>query len=536
LDYSQVSFNKTMLSLTAPQGDNLSFNKGELLQGTVQEVKDDGLVLLFIKGKLVEAASEVLVKTGQQLYLMVDEYRDGKTYLKVVTPQLLNDIENSNLSANLRSQGWAGSPDNIQMARKLLDYNLPVTASNLGNISRAAKMLGGYNHQNLETAVFALSRNIGPNQAALNAVAQLISHKASDVLSLFRDAIQVLNLLNTADNALMDAAGIKLTEDSGRLPGKSNWSSQSQQIGLDRNLTVETAGHNLSEGSQTANPKLEKPWPTSAGAGRQEQANHSSLQPGVSLNDLPDQGVKLNSAAISGSENLLNANSGNIEDPVGTVQKLLDSLILQADRSPEETASKLANLIKSQNITIKSLRVLADLLGSSSGNLTETLKKVASRLEGLEREITGQRLFNMASSLPGEGVLNNYYFAVPVQLGNELHLCQLKIHRDSKRPLQMNDNIRFIVSLDTRNLGMVLFYVDWKRSGELNLQGVVENHTALQQMNDNSRTLTARLQALGYSVNFSGIKIARPEELCLRPELGEKPSSAVRSLGIDVII
>jgi len=155
----------------------------------------------------------------------------------------------------------------------------------------------------------------------------------------------------------------------------------------------------------------------------------------------------------------------------------------------------------------------------------------------MEKEITGQRLLNITARIPGENVINGYYFAIPVQIKDELHLCQLKIHRDAKKSLHMQDSIRFIVSLDTKNLGMVLFYVDWKRTGELDLQGVVENNDTLAYLNMNRETLISKLQALGYRVNFAGLKLARPDEVeSLRPQLGQKPETPFRPFSIDVIV
>jgi hypothetical protein len=86
MDSNQVSLTRMMLNIATPSDQGISFSRGEILQGSVQEVRADGLVMMLLKGRLIEAATEVMVKPGQQLFLMVDDFRDGKTYLKVLNP------------------------------------------------------------------------------------------------------------------------------------------------------------------------------------------------------------------------------------------------------------------------------------------------------------------------------------------------------------------------------------------------------------------------------------------------------------------
>lgn len=541
LDFSQVSFNKIMLNVATPQGEGLNFNKGEILKGLVQEVRDDGLVMLYIKGKLIEAASEIMVKSGQQLYLMVDEYRNGRTYLKVVTPQMMNEIENNNLSASLRDQGLASSPENVQMARKLLDYNLPVTASNLNTISREIKLLGGYNPRNLEIAAFALSRNIAAAPSTLSSLAQFVSSRGNEIVSLMDSLAQIFNRLN-AENPMPLTTATQAASPNPQQSVPTGTVISPMPSGQEPNvaaaalrdsepaMTVLSPTADVGETDMKANLVLDKPALNSS------DRPNITLSWGQSMDITPEK---------SGSGALPAANMAaerNIKDIFSLVQKLFDAMILRADASSADTAQKLAAIIKSEPEIIKNLQVAGNIAknikaDAANAVLNEITSDLISRLEGMEKEITGQRLFNITARLPGENIINGYYFAIPVQIKNQLHLCQLKIHRDAKKPLPMQDNIRFIVSLDTRNLGMVLFHVEWKRRGELNLQGVVENVNTLAYLNSNKDSLITNLQALGYQVNFAGIKLAGPDEVeNLRPQLHEKPETQFRPFSIDVIV
>lgn len=569
MEYSQVSFNKIMLNIATPQGEGINFNKGEILKGLVQEVKDDGLVMLFIKGKLIEAASEIMVKSGQQLYLMVDEYRDGRTYLKVVTPQMMGEIENTNLSASLRDQGVASSQENLQSARKLLDYNLPVTTSNLNNLSRSTKMLGGYSPRNFEIAGFAMSRDMVLSQSTLTALSRFVSSGTGDVAKLLNDIEQILSVLINADDSIPEAGTPPIPSASNpvraslagtvQLPliieAEPNLTDQVPRTTMasrsnpDMTVNPSTDGRDQVSGrtadsliqeSQVSKPSVNPLTQASSFVAAPDQ-NNSEAQPGVqvSTNDLNGKAVPSTPTTMPiSADAFITGTDRNIKETLDLVQRLFNSLILKADDAVPENAQKLASRIKSEPDIIKNLQILADIINNTKPEVhSSALKELASRLEGMEKEITGQRLFNIASRLPGDNIINGYYFAIPVQNENELRLCQLKIHRDTKKTLQMQDSIRFIVSLDTKNLGMVLFYVDWKRRGELNLQGVVENKETQQHLNANSGSLIAKLQALGYKVTFSGIKLSQPAEILdLRPALGGKPETAVRPFSIDVIV
>ncbi|MEN6350054.1 MAG: hypothetical protein ABFD08_11740 [Syntrophomonas sp.] len=172
---SQVSLTKVTLNISTSKDQDLNLTKGEVLRGVVQAVKSDGTVSLVLKGQVIEAVSEVPVEGGQQLSLIVDDFRDGKAYLKVLTPQRMEQIENINLSANLIDMGVPAKDNNVMMARKLLQYNLPVTTTNLNQLSKAANMLGGSSPRNLEIAAFAMARGVPVNQNSLDSLVQFTS-------------------------------------------------------------------------------------------------------------------------------------------------------------------------------------------------------------------------------------------------------------------------------------------------------------------------------------------------------------------------
>ncbi|MEN6326178.1 MAG: flagellar hook-length control protein FliK [Syntrophomonas sp.] len=518
MGYNQVSFNKITLNITSPQGEGVSFNKGEMLKGIVQDVRQDGLVMLLIKGKLVEAATEVMVKSGQQLFLMVDDMRDGKTYLKVITPQMMGEIENANLSVGLLDIGVQSKEENIVMARKLLQHNLPVTQDNLNNLARGVKILGELNPRNLELVAFAQSRGLNINSATLNTLSQFTSAEGNlikNLYSVFQSITQIASQPNlppdliaqlqdiiqgeAAPNSPNPAAPVQTGKESpqvlsGFLPGSQNMAD----------VVISNTGADSSGEPGQLIGKAEIPELVSAGTGE---------MPGT-------------------RENVL-------KSFIAVMRPILDLIQVDMGEPNLQVADKIRTIIQAQPEIIKGLLLLEDVLKNQENKdllkspvLTELLQKV----ESLEKELTGQRLFNTVARMPGENAVNIYYFSFPVRIDNEYRLCQLKIDRDTdKKKYSHVDNLNFVVSLDTPRLGLVLFHINWRRSGDLHLQGVVENAGTRSYLNNNINQLIEGLKGLGYRVTNSGIKIARGQsETNLRPEMKEMPDNIVKPFSIDV--
>jgi len=156
--------------------------------------------MITIKGQTIEAMTEVPVQPGQQLYLKVDDFRDGKTFLKVVTPQAMEVIENANLSANLLDMGMPAKEENIAMARKLLEYNMPVTASNLNEMAKGVKLLGSATPRSLEIVAFVMSRNLPVDAATLKALEQY-TLPDSNIAKLVQSVMQSLRELGQSNMA-----------------------------------------------------------------------------------------------------------------------------------------------------------------------------------------------------------------------------------------------------------------------------------------------------------------------------------------------
>ncbi|MGS0765032.1 hypothetical protein [Syntrophomonas curvata] len=635
MEGNQVSLTRMMLNIATPSDQGISFSRGEILQGTVQEVKTDGLVVMLLKGRLIEAATEVMVKSGQQLFLMVDDFRDGKTYLKVLSPERMEKVESASLSANLQTIGIPAREDTVVMARKLLQHNLPVTPHNLSEMAKGINLLDGANQRNLEAVAFALSRNLPVNRPILNALLQFTDPE-SDLGKLLQTLTRSLDeLLRPAAGQLpqqadrlssaitrspaMQTAGNNAAEDSvtGRsqiqLPGLQHGESTANRSASVANIPVQPAAAETEgiarppepsapnrempsagasqpragDGQQQARPEAPAALAVSVPGDTDENPSNSVTRPpaeragqgaaperpvnpgmpstladgeegaagtvnrpvaekGDSQQAVPGRtfpGLNAETPAPAGgdrSAGILTGlkNEGEAVRAAELLRPLLDLLQMRAGDKPAVTADKIQSLFQSEKELIRGLLLLEDIIKSvNNGSKSPLLTELLTRIEGMEKEISGQRIFNYLSRLPDSN-FNYYYFSFPVKVNNEYRLCQLRINREAgKKIIKDQDNIKFIVSLDTANMGMVLFHVNWSRNKALTLQGVVEGEKVMNYLNRNIGQLVTGLGQLGYSVINLGVRVAQKDEQTdkLRPQMEELPVK-FRPFSIDVTV
>ncbi len=656
MDSNQVSLTRMMLNIATPSDQGISFSRGEILQGSVQEVRADGLVMMFLKGRLIEAATEVMVKPGQQLFLMVDDFRDGKTYLKVLNPERVEKLENANISANLQSMGMPVKEENVMFARKLLQHNLPVTPQNLSEVQKGVNILGAANPRNLEIVTLALSRGLPLNQQVLNALLQF-TDPGSDLGKLLKNLIQNLNQLSRqvggevsqpegrvptpvsstiGQGAILETGGGSKTQPAGEYNKQPTLSPVSGRPILGENPQLQNTtvtnpdrmvlqngqgltgrevqyraqphtggtqtpvtGNNLpptatepprdagrvpvqvtimqpdgDEASTMDRAAAERPGqqPTAerpagmpvavtpsgndskqAGTVNQpidERTTETVNRPvaenpgGQVMSERATGGLIADSEVLSvGGDKTSSLSTGIRSDGdmlkfLALIRTFLDILQIDLNNNPATIRDSLQNVLQSEKELVRALILVQDLIkdGESTSKLP-VISELLNRIEGMEKELSGQRIFNYISRMPDSN-FNYYYFSFPVKINNEYRLCQMRVNREAgNKLLKDQDNIKFIVSLDTANMGMVLFHVNWNKNKTLTLQGVVESDKVMHYFNEHINRLIQGLNQLGYSVNNLGVRrVKKDEEMDkLRPVMEEVPMK-FRPFSIDVTV
>lgn len=491
---SSASFNKFTLNISAPSGEGISFNKGEILKGQVQDIKNNGLISILIKGKLIEALSEVIVNKGQQLFLMVDDMKEGKVILKVLTPEMLGKIENANLSNTLKEIGLPPDQNHLLIAKKLIQHNLPVTADNIKNILKGVNILGGLTPKNLEIASLAVAKDVPINNASLTAMAQFVDGK-ENISSLVKELEGLIKTLENYSSPTKTTINPLLSESK---PAITNVTEQNL-AGKDGKLIVNQTvikTENLSIADKAPLPQ-------------------KVSQPISSIINTPNEAV----FRTSNTPTTITANPLNTSI-LQLINQLTELITLPINNtSPQEQRETIIESLRANLTNEKELirgLVLIKVILQQKENLgidKTVINSLIDKVSQLEKEIVGQRLLNVMAKFSADNNPDFYYLAFPVKVDEEYRLCQLKINKnDAKLALEDMDYIKFIVSLETGNLGLVLFHVEWHKNKKLQLQGVVETKVVSDHIDNHIGELTNALTDMGYIVDYKGIKVAKTDE------------------------
>lgn len=516
-----VFLNKATLNLTWPTSQELMLHKGEILQGQVRGLTTDGLVLLYLKGQLIEAATEILLEPGQILHLSVEDVKQGQAHLKLLTPASLEKTEQQAFAARLMDLGIPARSDTIQIARSLSDYQLPVTRANVEAVQQGCTRLGEVNPQNINQVTFQVSKGIPLIKPVLEALSQYISSTASidqlvaNVSAAVHDGLETTPVMN---------------------PGYAASETETPDIRVVNQNPISDFRQTVNKNPVSPGQMLPETIPLAGGSGEShpvpsdQQAVFQARVTGIPQ----EPPASTNPAGIP-----VSVNRDIFIRILHWLPGLMEALELNLDQEPAVIAEKMGHINSAPQDIIRSLTVIKDILR------TETMVRdhpasplLAGKVEDLVRELTGQHLMQ---ANPQRLDVNTpaVYLAFPVQIDQDIQLCQLRIHGDaSSEALRRRDQINIVVSLDTAKMGTVLFHVAWHAKANLDLQGVVESDRVKHYLAPFLLELNRALEEQGYQVNNLGLKVVLPQEANPVSKVLPRPQAKHRGglLTVDIIV
>lgn len=468
--------NRTSLDLVnLPIDGNIVFHQGEILQGVVKDINQDGMVALAVKGRVIEAAAQVPVTIGETLLMVVDQVKTGQVRLKVMSPVEMQQGEDQAIAERLMEMGISPRPSHVHMARQLLNNDLILNLNNLEAIIKSTAQLGEATPQNINLAVFQLVRNLPQDSTILKALAQYTS-PGSNINTLLGDVLAALEAFEPAEPAARQSQIPPVPTALGNAPHDVE-----QQSGIINSPEAKAATKTTTE--QGLNPVLPK---------------------------------------IAAADDFLKQLSLLLRSELTTHR-------LHAQDSPRQAAQRLEQVLRSGPDLLRGLLLLQEAVeGSANPAYDRPSINISNKLEALSREMLGQNIMNLYTRPSDEAP--QYYFAFPVQWGEQSQLCQLRISaKPGKSGLKDREQINLAVSLETPRLGMVLFHLTWHRLKQLELRGVVSSQTSYNRLHPYLHELKRSLQELGYSVTDHGLKISPAEEnqsLKVLPESQARPGQS----------
>ncbi len=374
----------------------------------------------------------------------------------------------------MQEMGYRADERLTALAAKLIQYGLPISRENIDRVLTSTRWLGGFNPSNLETATWALASGIKTNPEILNALRTFLTQPGA-INQLIEQALQSLPVAH-------------------QLP--------------DEGLTsLRTSMPLLQTDTLLANP---------VPGGTESSGTLSRLEGGTG------------NASLLPSQNLI-----VVEELLRATQSLIR---IRDTGDPAMIRQDLQRYLESNQDIIKALSLIQEVLA----RFTDSTRPVGTELLHLVRmvseEIIGQAAFNSVDQQASNHSPGYYYLAIPVMVDGRDRVMELRIHKDERgnRPLDELEEIRIAVSLDTANLGLVLFHVAWHKDNQLIIQGVVEKKGPKEVIERNFGILEQRLIEGGFRVQFLGIKVTA-EPARLRPGLQTK-EPGLPILGIDITV
>ncbi len=452
--------------------EGLKLQKGEIVPAVVEKGIGEGLYQVNIKGMTVEAAAELTLAPGQKLLLRSEGSVDGRQVLRIVKP---GEEYSLKIASLLQEMGYRADEHLTALTAKLIEYGLPLSRENIDRVLTTTRWLGGFNPINLETAVWALASGIKTNPEILNALRSFLTQPGA-ISQLLQQALQSL-------------------PGTRQLPGEAGASSLRNSMQLPQTGTV-----------------LPNPVP----GGTESSGMLSRLEGGTG------------NASLLPGQNLI-----VIEELLKAAQSLIR---IRDTGDPAMIRQDLLRYLESNKDIIKALYLIQEVLA----RFTESTRPVGTELLHLVRmiseEFMGQAAFNSVDHQATNHPPGYYYLAIPVMVDGRDRVLELRIHKDERgnRSLDELEELRIAVSVDTANLGMVLFHVTWYKDNQLIIQGVVEKKGPKEVIERNFGILERRLMEGGFRVQFLGMKVTA-EPARLRPGLQTK-ESGLPILGIDITV
>lgn len=497
--------------------EGLKLLKGEIVQAVVEKFIGDGRYQVHIKGMTVEAATELMLTPGQSLLLRSEGSADGRQILRVVKP---GEEYSLKVATILQEMGFKADDRLIAVTAKLMQYSLPITRENIDYVMTATRWLGGFNSLNLETAAWTLASGIKANPEILNAIRSFLQ-KPESINAIISQIIQSLSATQSTAEEGLTANQHLLTQPTPNRPPQAT------------NITAASRMHSGEAAIEADDVPAINRYAVSGTANRLEVASAMNRLDGI---DTPNR--------IEGNNIISNPGNGITENAFLNRRQIIEGLFkaiellvnLKVTGDPETITENLQKVMASNKEVIRALAVIQEILTQFPDTARQVGNEVLQLVQSAEGELIGQAAFNSAERQASNQQPGFYYLAIPMEFGGKDRVMELKIYKDDRgtRRLDEMEEIRLAVSLDTANLGMVVFHVTARRDNMLEIQGVVNNLVSKEVIENSIDLLQQRLMEHGYRVHFWGMKLtSEPEKLRPRFQSREMESPV---LGIDITV
>lgn len=516
---------------------------GDTLKGRVLEVLGNNISIRASGGQVFTAVlpEGTTVPKGSLVELLINNISvDGKLYAEFKTEARTEDMD-SKVAGLLKQFGLPVDEKNLEAAKLLVKYNLPLDKDSVTKITNMQKSVDNLNMSGEEKAALMLS-GLNIKNTPVDVLNKLVLNWTGE---LPEDAAEKTQVDTVNGNNIM-SAGVQAEENlqgpTAKPAADTTVAANKPEIINDDVDIQETASNELHKTAAKAEAVGVKPEQTAnketlireavragfnAASAELEAADGSELlkaltklgvEPGAEVGRLAGQVESILSSIrntdmealtylVSKEMSITPANLGmlirNIENKDG-VSSFLDLLQkkIEGENSPE---------LKEVKEAIKKVFLEPGQLEDSK-EVSEKLKDIAQlgeKLEGYLSEKGGKdpeirdALSNLRDSLDFIRNINQQanYMQLPLLINGDTSTAKLYVFKEGKRSRQINpEDATVVVALDLKSLGHLESMIKVKGK-TVNVTFRVESKEAGTILEKNSNMLKKALKEKGYSLN-----------------------------------
>lgn len=491
-------------------GDILSrLAAGDMFRAKILDFIDGELLLKLFDGSVfkAEAATDIGVKTGDTLNLMVGNKEGGKLFMKIIKDNALTDALSNftdDAQSTLKAANITGTDNETEIRLLLKKLDLPEnessirTACNLkasGNpltrelIQSAAGMISKFVQISASDASFLASNGISPTQENVFSILRLINGR----LKLGNELDMLMQQLSKSEGELSVLAQkqeslLTKTESKVNLNGDKSLADKSSGTKSAGIISAKA----LSEGVTEHEPVFNNP-------------NSTNINEAISLK-APTGTYKLNCDISADSKSAVIKNL--LEALKDTIKETQDLFIKVNDTGNDKTAQKteIKNLLANIKDKLESLDKQITILKSHAGQLKElsrdsSVGAAAANLTGILDSVQDSvRILNEVGR-------NTYYLQLPLNFSGNNTTAELYIlKRGSKKTKLDPENTTLFISLDTINLGNVQSIIEIKgKDVAVNLR--LESPEIIDFMKEKTAVLHKKLSEEGFKLSAANFRL-----------------------------
>lgn len=433
---------------------------GDILSGSINQIKDSQVVIGFKDGSLLSAqlTGDASVAKGDNITFLVKNITDSQISLKVISQGEQQDMF---INKALLAAGLYPTDENTAMLKELLSLNMPVNSDMLNNISRLMIQHSG---TDINTIANLIRLNIPVDSEN---IASFEAYKNFDA--------QINNQLNSF--------GLKLYNNISGAVASADTSAISDIKDIINGMykTENTAAKVKSEPLKEAFSK--------------DYINKLT----DTFNSLSDAGSKLSDRIVK--DNI------SVKD---TINYILNNNRLAAAMSEPANSTSFKQLL-GQFIT-ETMRLTPKDVGEYTDNPVNSFyKRVRKNIEDVQgvfksnniNEELSKSMQDIKSNIDFMNDLNKNmtFFQMPLKFSESEGNGELYVFTNKKALSHNPEEVSAMLHLDMENLGPIDIYVKLNKKN-ITTNFILESEALLDFVYSHIDELNERLEKLGYSTHF----------------------------------